>query len=395
MRLLKIVAGCAGAALLLVASAWAFGVWMSGRVVTLPAPTGPLAVGRRVYAWRDTTRADLLAPDPSASRELLAWVWYPATRTPASRVVDYLPPAWVKAVSRIPRGHPLDRVRAHALEGAPVADAQGEYPVLIFSPGLGNVPTNYTTLLEDIASHGYIVVAVAHPYSTPEVVFPDGRVVREAESRLPFRFDRVVTVLAADLVSVLDYVTQLHDRGDSLFARADPRRVGVFGHSFGGAAAAQASAMDARFVAGADLDGTIFGPVTSGGLTQPFLLMMEDLHWTQRVRRKPKWMIVNRSDARRREISFIDASPSASWVDVAGVTHMNFADEAYFYSAKWRLLELLGARMDGRATQSLASVLLRAFFGRYLNGEESPGRELERPNGDGITWVARKLPRRP
>src|SRR6185436_3554716 len=136
--------------------------WQATRDRTLPAPTGPFAVGRRSFAWRDTTRADPLAPDSTAKRELFAWVWYPAARG-AARVAPYLPPAWIDALVRAPRTQRLDRVHSHALDAPPLANAPAEFPVLIFSPGLGNLPTNYTSLLEDVASHGYVVVAVAHP----------------------------------------------------------------------------------------------------------------------------------------------------------------------------------------------------------------------------------------
>lgn len=390
MRFLKIAAALALAVVLVVLGARAFASWEAGRERTLPAPTGPFTVGRRSFSWNDTTRADAMAPDPTATRELVAWVWYPAVATPERTVAAYLPPAWLTAVPHPPRGQRLDRVRSHALDAAAVAGAPASYPLLIFSPGLGNLPTNYTTLLADVASHGYVVVAVAHPYSTTTVVFPDGRVARDGQSRLPFRYEEVVTVLAWDLVSVLNHVSQEHIRGDPVFSRADPRRAGVFGHSFGGAAAAQACAIDTRFVAGVDLDGTIFGPVMRSGVIQPFLLMMGELGWTQRFRTEPFLTYIPSEQARQHEEQFVARSPRASWLNVAHLTHMNFADEAYFYATPHRLLELLGARLDGRETHTLASAYVRAFFGRFLGGTESRGQELDRPSGGGLHWVARK-----
>ena len=46
--------------------------------------------------------------------------------------------------------------------------------------------------------------------------------------------------------------------------------VGVFGHSLGGATAAQLMHDDRRVRAGIDLDGTLYGPVTTAGLDRPF-----------------------------------------------------------------------------------------------------------------------------
>ena len=385
---LKIARALIVAVIVVVGGAKAFGVWEARRARTLPAPTGPFAVGRRSFAWRDTTRADLLAPDPSSVRELFVWVWYPARATPDAVVADYLPPAWLAAVRRTPRGQRLDRVHSHSLDGAPAA-GDSAYPLLVFSPGLGNMPTNYTALLEDVASHGYMVVAVAHPYSTTDIVFPDGHIVRDADSRQPLRLNRAVTVLAADLISVLDHVAHEHDRGDAFFVHADPQRAGAFGHSFGGASAAQALANDARFRAGVDIDGTIFGPVLRKGVAQPFLMLMADLDVAQRLISKPKFALISQRDARIGEDVFVSHSPRTSWLNISGWTHMNVADEGFYYAPQHRLAELFGMRRTGAETQRIASAYVRAFFERHLKGSESPAHELDRPSGDGRTWVRR------
>ncbi|GHO69804.1 hypothetical protein KSC_086960 [Ktedonobacter sp. SOSP1-52] len=63
----------------------------------------------------------------------------------------------------------------------PLATNQARYPVLIFSPGMGLLPTDYTTLIEDLVSHGYIVVGIAPTYSASAVAFADGRVVQATD----------------------------------------------------------------------------------------------------------------------------------------------------------------------------------------------------------------------
>ena len=52
--------------------------------------------------------------------------------------------------------------------------------------------------------------------------------------------------------------------------------VGVVGHSFGGAAAAQFCHDDGRCRAGIDLDGRLFGSVVREGIGQPFLFLLSD-----------------------------------------------------------------------------------------------------------------------
>src|SRR5450432_3121738 len=77
-------------------------LWLDhNRETILPAPTGPFAVGRTTYVWRDATQAELMAPQPGTKRELLAWIWYPAApQQPSQKVADYLPAPWLKAVER-------------------------------------------------------------------------------------------------------------------------------------------------------------------------------------------------------------------------------------------------------------------------------------------------------
>src|SRR6516164_8890922 len=48
------------------------------RELTLPAPTGPFAVGREIFDWTDDQHVDSLAPVSGTKRELLVWIWYPA-----------------------------------------------------------------------------------------------------------------------------------------------------------------------------------------------------------------------------------------------------------------------------------------------------------------------------
>ena len=70
-------------------------------------------------------------------------------------------------------------------------------PVLLFSHGYTAHPSAYTALLEDLASHGYVVLSVVHPYEAMAAALADGRVVTilddaEADAqRYPRRAGRV------------------------------------------------------------------------------------------------------------------------------------------------------------------------------------------------------------
>lgn len=57
----------------------------------------------------------------------------------------------------------------------------------------------------------------------------------------------------------------------------DPQRIALYGHSFGGAAAAVVLQRDARAIGGADLDGNVYGePLYNGFKDKPFLLVSSE-----------------------------------------------------------------------------------------------------------------------
>ena len=59
--------------------------------VTMPQPTGSYAVGRTIYEWSDSSRAERYSDDPAAKRELQVWVWYPAEPASGAQPDAYLP----------------------------------------------------------------------------------------------------------------------------------------------------------------------------------------------------------------------------------------------------------------------------------------------------------------
>ena len=229
-RTAKILGWTMGSGLLLIALLLGY-LWLqNNRNVLLPAPTGPYAVGRVEYDWVDDTRPESLRNGADTKRELAVWIWYPAAVTPASRpAAEYLPEKWRMARAR-EQGicsrffmQNLGSVRVHAIADAPVAATHPAYPVLIFEPGLGPIATDYTTLAEDLASHGYLVVACTPTYSASVVVFPDGRIAwGTREGSVPDNasveasnqiLNRLINVWAADDLFVLNQLEKLNRDG--------------------------------------------------------------------------------------------------------------------------------------------------------------------------------------
>ncbi|KAL4971324.1 hypothetical protein BDW66DRAFT_155764 [Aspergillus desertorum] len=133
-----------------------------------------------------------------------------------------------------------------------------DYTVVFFSPALATSRLMYTLLLQDIASNGFAVVSVDHPYDTDIVEYPDGRTVLGilANISTETEFVSAINVRVEDMLFLLD---QMQDekviRDIFPMSHGNPHllsldRVTILGHSLGGATAAQTILVDNRFVGG-------------------------------------------------------------------------------------------------------------------------------------------------
>ena len=235
----------------------------------LPSPTGPSAVGRTTFHWRDDSRDELETSAADDKRELLVHLFYPASADAKVEAAPYQPD--VEVMRGAWRDDHVERVRAmttHCREGAPMVAGDAKHPVLVFSPGGGMRALHYHVLLEDLASHGWVVAAIDPPYNARRTRMPDGRVLGDlspAQRGWPQpkspddegRFYRErIAHWARDVGFAIDRLQAL-DREDGPFeGRLDlARGVGVVGHSRGGQVAAVARVLEPRVRSGINIDG--------------------------------------------------------------------------------------------------------------------------------------------
>ena len=258
--------------------------------LTLPPPTGHDRVGVVPLHLVDRSRPDPWVPSQPV-RELMVSLWYPTQRAHHYPLQPWLPPAaWARFEQD--QGAPPGVLQApltHGRVGAPVKRSRGGRPVVLYSPGLGGIRDSSTVLVEQLVSRGFIVVTIDHTYEAGEVEFPGGRVETPAlPPPTPQVIERAVAVRVADTRFVLDTLVALNvGRNPDAERRRLPAglrgalrlsSVGMFGHSLGGATAAEAMFEDRRIEAGVNLDGTLFGPVVNAGLDRPFMLVAAQGH---------------------------------------------------------------------------------------------------------------------
>jgi hypothetical protein len=259
--------------------------------VRFPELTGPFQVGRAQFHLVDLSRKEVFTAAPDDVRELMVTVHYPAELAAgrsASPYVDAVSAAALAKAYLKPLGL-FDLMHSHAVDQARVASSPSGFPLLIFSPGFKTHPLFYTAMLEELASQGFIVASLCHTYSTLVTVFPDGRAVRANDEGTRFEVDKkdsaveaakiqehrdaIGEVWFADVQFVRDSFARWNRDDALLRGHVDMSRVGIFGHSFGGATAAAAVQRDKRFQAGINLDGSDFSGTRGDEIRDRFLWM--------------------------------------------------------------------------------------------------------------------------
>ena len=333
----------------------------------VPDPTGPLAVGKMRSAWLDTSRSEWMTPSPSDQREVIAVIWYPARegtgeRPSYVRDLDKLGPQFLASTLLTKTDvWGLRFVRDHARWEAEPARLGGPYPVIILSPGNGGNVEFYAAYAEDLASHGYVVVGLNHPYDVTAValsdgafaVFDPGQWPPENPARREF-FGRRMDERADDVSFALDLLEQMNTESGPLQGALDLEHVGIMGHSMGGITAAAACRQDRRLKACLNIDGSLAGgpfSARSGNArpSQPFMYLTKDQTATEPV------------------AALFEAPGGASIrVVIPGATHTEFTDGPLFIPS----LDPFARKADRVIATARAYEL--AFFDRYLRGAPGP-----------------------
>lgn len=249
-----------------------------------------------------------------------------------------------------------------------------KYPIVLFSSGLNTTRLFYSAVAQHIASRGYTVITMDHPYETDIVEFADGTVIYGGN---------VIGNLnnTGPLVHALDVRTNdasfvLKTLGIPFVTETDnpeTARVGMVGHSFGGAAAAAAMVNDTRIVSGVNLDGYMFGPVLNAGLGRPgipqsFLLFgsaghnsSTDESWGQFLATMQKW----HPEEWIKELS-LDDSVHGTFGDLGVIADV----------AGWRdeqaLVDALFGEIAGARAMEIQVAYLDSFLQMTLQGRD-PG----------------------
>lgn len=269
-----------------------------------PAITGTLQVQTAGFTFTDAERLETFS-DTEAHRKLNVAFWYPV-------------------------------------------EADETYPLILFSHGAFGVKSSNTSTFMALASSGYVVCSVDHPYHAAGTVDAEGTLTigsrafmeevlevngeKYDEQAQYAIFNKWMTLRTGDLNFVLDHILEKPENTSAeIYNRIDPDKIGLMGHSLGGAASAQLGRdrYDIRGVI--NLDGSMLGeyqldadgdPVQSNRPYPLPLLNFYSEDVLEARRENPEEVYINH------HISSI--SPAAYETYVKGSNHMSYTDLPLF-----------------------------------------------------------------
>lgn len=268
-------------------------------------------------------------------------------------------------------------------------DAAGKYPLTIFSHGAFGFRRSNTTTFEKLASNGYVVCSIDHTYHSFVTKQTDGKAIianlqfinnamaaqngaltEQATYELSHEW---LQLRLADTNFVLDDILAkaMNTDSDPVYHRIDTDKIGFFGHSLGGAAAAELGRERSDIDAVIVVDGSMLGEeidfqdgktiVRDTPYPLPILNLYNEAHYNDALKYASEYanMVVTKD------------STDAKQVVIKGSGHLNFTDLPLFSPF---LAGLLGTgEVDARYCIETMNQIILDYFDYYLKG----GKELK------------------
>lgn len=341
----------------------------------LPKPTGPYAVGTQVETWRDTNRLEAFTENPDDLRRIVVQYWYPAIPSAQAPMLyidapDIKMTAFAKTIG-LPRflvDHIRD-VQTHSTLNLQIHPDIKKAPLIVFSHGLGGMKTQNSIQAEELASRGNIVIAADHAFDAYLTLFDDGstadyrssgRDISTEEEFWAARGPQLAT-RTADIRFMLDVIENAQQNENAvsgatnpLWQRVDLNRVGIFGHSFGGATSIMALDSDPRVQAAVVLDGWMVPvpeTVIERGTAKPLLYLGQERWYEPLNYEKLDRYVANSAGPVNQE-------------RMQGTKHMDFADSPHLSNVA-KKIGFAGSIQSDVLKEKLNTDILR-FFADHL-----------------------------
>ncbi|MEO5915383.1 MAG: hypothetical protein ABIS50_14210 [Luteolibacter sp.] len=323
-----------------------------------PVLSGPFATGSLVF--------ELVAE--GAAPPLVVQVWYPARKNEQAPRLKWLPdPA---LAPHLPF-HRIGWALARSQTELPPVDDPAKFPVIFYEHSWTGHRAENVAQMEDLASRGFVVVAVDHPGQATRVLYRNGEVIVGKLTPPDLTNDSGVANFEALADKCLQERTEHLERVrralasgavPTLKGRLNLDRMGVFGFSFGGTSALRLCALDPAFHAGANEDGLFLGDGMPRG---PFLFFDEEM---------PTWLLKDaqpgegageaQTRASETRIQKAMTGKNRQRVIMDGTGHEAFSDR--IFTCRIPRLARVGMR-PAAEVHRIVTRRLGDFFKRYLS----------------------------
>jgi len=373
--------------LLLLSSFFATG---QSQTESLPKPTGKYFVGVTYLSFVDYNRKELFDNNQEKNREITVKAWYPSDIN--SDLEPYLLNSESEfAIKYLQFPEIFRTLKTNSSREIPVSSKERKYPVLIFSHGWGEHYSQNSVLMEELASHGYIVFSISHHYECKFSSYPDGRFiyidmnsqrlqkimgemanpevlallqkfssVSNDEDRLQVFADmeKVLSTglleslkyWAEDISFFMDQLNGLYNENKIFKNKLNLNRLGIFGMSLGGLASMEASLSDDRIKACVSMDGGLNGLILKSKINIPTMFLNSKRYLGYGN------VFINRSEM------------DCYSLTVKNSDHYNFSDYSIYPVPMVK--SLLGT-IDGAQTIKIMNIMVLNFFDKYLKEQNN------------------------
>lgn len=331
-----------------------------------------MKVGRRIKEIIDLNRKETLLSDFEENRKFMISFFYPVEKhwqeeqTPV--YLDLFSPQEEEAekifLNMGVKDNHLRSLTTNCYNNAPIS-TDDNHPVIIYSPGIGVDRDMYLYNINKLVLDGYIVITVGATYDTLFTAFPNEVVYQSkiVQDTPPTEFSflkQLIDIRINDLKLVLDSLPGWNQTDNLLSNKLDLGKIGVVGHSLGGATVYELAKSDERIKAGIILDGSLHLLSDTKEVSTPFLSVRQEKSSLEQM--KEIWSDdVAVAYAKGQKLLYDSLGGFKSFIKIKGSDHMTFTDVPTIFNPGESI----------KSTHDVINNITFSFFEEFLNGKKS------------------------
>ncbi len=353
----------------------------------LPKPNGKYLIGVDYLSFTDKSRKELFDNNKSSYRNITVKVWYPsdekADYAPYLKNVDY-------AINNFNFPESYRNLLTNSYKVVPISKLEKTFPVLIFSHGWGEHFSQNTILMEELASHGYVVFSLGHDFESKFSFYPNGEVVSmdnnserfieimneqqnpeamevynemfntnsdseriqvfvKTSNLMPTLLKESPKYWAEDIKFFINELSEINHTNSIFKTRLNINQIGTFGMSMGGIATNEVCIGNSNIIAGVNIDGGIYGSTIDTLINTPFMFINSQRYLGYGN------LFVNKSNK------------DCYSITVRNSDHYNFTDYALYPTQ----VNMMVGTVDASIPIEIMNTMILAFFDKYLLGKEN------------------------